>query len=154
VYATARRPETIADLEYWGCTPLPLAVCDEASRRAAVGAVEEAEGAVGVLVNNAGGRAAHQRAPLRGAPLRHRRGRDRARSRQVALGALQSLHPLTERDSPYASLDAAVKRRIRAAYEGPLATVVPGPDAVARVIEKAISRARDRRGYPLPTVMR
>jgi NAD(P)-dependent dehydrogenase (short-subunit alcohol dehydrogenase family) len=54
VYATARRPETLADLEAKGCRTLALDVDDEASRRAAVKAVVDAEGAVGVLVNNAG----------------------------------------------------------------------------------------------------
>jgi NAD(P)-dependent dehydrogenase (short-subunit alcohol dehydrogenase family) len=54
VYATARRPESIADLEGKGCRTLALDVTDEASMAAAVEAVEEAEGAVGVLVNNAG----------------------------------------------------------------------------------------------------
>ncbi len=54
VYATARRPESIADLQEKGCRTLALDVTDEASMAAAVGAVEEAEGAVGVLVNNAG----------------------------------------------------------------------------------------------------
>jgi NAD(P)-dependent dehydrogenase (short-subunit alcohol dehydrogenase family) len=54
VYATARRPESIADLEQSGCKTLALDVTDEESMRAAVKAVEEAEGAVGVLVNNAG----------------------------------------------------------------------------------------------------
>jgi NAD(P)-dependent dehydrogenase (short-subunit alcohol dehydrogenase family) len=54
VYATARRVETIEDLERSGCQTLALDVCDEASMEAAVAAVTEAEGAVGVLVNNAG----------------------------------------------------------------------------------------------------
>jgi NAD(P)-dependent dehydrogenase (short-subunit alcohol dehydrogenase family) len=54
VYATARRPESIADLEADGCKLLALDVNDEASMAAAVAAVEEAEGAVGALVNNAG----------------------------------------------------------------------------------------------------
>ena len=54
VYATARRVESIADLEATGCRLLPLDVTDEASMVAAVAAVEEAEGAVGALVNNAG----------------------------------------------------------------------------------------------------
>src|SRR3954469_12281318 len=54
VYATARRLESIADLEAKGCRTLALDVTDEASMAAAVQAVEEAEGAVGVLVNNAG----------------------------------------------------------------------------------------------------
>ena len=54
VYATARRPDTLADLEARGCRTLALDVTDEQSMQAAVTAVEEAEGAVGALVNNAG----------------------------------------------------------------------------------------------------
>ena len=54
VYATARRPETLAALKADGCRTLALDVVDEASRQAAVDAVVEAEGAVGVLINNAG----------------------------------------------------------------------------------------------------
>lgn len=54
VYATARRIETIKDLAEAGMRVLPLDVNDEDSMRAAVASVEEAEGAVGVLVNNAG----------------------------------------------------------------------------------------------------
>jgi NAD(P)-dependent dehydrogenase (short-subunit alcohol dehydrogenase family) len=52
VYATARRPETLADLT--GCETLALDVTEEQSMTAAVDAVTEAEGAVGVLINNAG----------------------------------------------------------------------------------------------------
>jgi NAD(P)-dependent dehydrogenase (short-subunit alcohol dehydrogenase family) len=54
VYATARRPETLADLQRVGCKTLALDVTDEASMTAAVQAVITAEGAVGVLINNAG----------------------------------------------------------------------------------------------------
>src|SRR5262249_55015210 len=54
VYATARRPEAIADLEAAGCKTLPLDVNSEEAMQAAVAAVEEAEGGVGALVNNAG----------------------------------------------------------------------------------------------------
>jgi NADP-dependent 3-hydroxy acid dehydrogenase YdfG len=54
VYATARKLDSIADLEASGCRTLALDVTDEQSMSAAVGAVEEAEGAVGALVNNAG----------------------------------------------------------------------------------------------------
>ncbi|HVL80032.1 MAG TPA: oxidoreductase [Actinomycetota bacterium] len=52
VYASARRLETISDLR--GCRTLALDVCDEGSMRAAVEQVEREQGAVGVLVNNAG----------------------------------------------------------------------------------------------------
>ncbi|CAA9517448.1 MAG: hypothetical protein AVDCRST_MAG12-3567 [uncultured Rubrobacteraceae bacterium] len=54
VYATARDVEKIASLADIGCRLLALDVTDEASMRAAVGEVERREGAVGVLVNNAG----------------------------------------------------------------------------------------------------
>ena len=54
VYATARRPETLSDLEAKGCKTLACDVDDEASCQAAVDAVVAAEGAVGVLINNAG----------------------------------------------------------------------------------------------------
>jgi NADP-dependent 3-hydroxy acid dehydrogenase YdfG len=54
VYATARRPQTIADLRERGCETLALDVLDETSMERAVAAVIEAEGGVGVLVNNAG----------------------------------------------------------------------------------------------------
>ncbi|MEJ7566677.1 MAG: oxidoreductase [Gaiellaceae bacterium] len=54
VYATARRTDAILDLEAAGCRLLELDVTDEHSMQAAVASVEAAEGAVGVLVNNAG----------------------------------------------------------------------------------------------------
>jgi NAD(P)-dependent dehydrogenase (short-subunit alcohol dehydrogenase family) len=54
VYATARRPESIAALQASGCETLALDVTDEESMRAAVDVIEHAEGAVGVLINNAG----------------------------------------------------------------------------------------------------
>lgn len=54
VYATARRPESIAELESRGCRTLALDVTDEASMSAAVAEVEREHGAVGALVNNAG----------------------------------------------------------------------------------------------------
>jgi NAD(P)-dependent dehydrogenase (short-subunit alcohol dehydrogenase family) len=54
VYATARRVEAIADLKAAGCEILPLDVADHASARAAIDAMTEREGGIGVLVNNAG----------------------------------------------------------------------------------------------------
>ncbi|WP_430868207.1 SDR family NAD(P)-dependent oxidoreductase [Demequina aurantiaca] len=54
VYATARRPETLADLEAAGAHVLALDVTDIESMRAAVSAVESEHGAVGTLINNAG----------------------------------------------------------------------------------------------------
>jgi NAD(P)-dependent dehydrogenase (short-subunit alcohol dehydrogenase family) len=54
VYATARRPETLTELEAAGCRTLALDVTDEQSMQAAVTEIERTEGAVGVLINNAG----------------------------------------------------------------------------------------------------
>jgi NADP-dependent 3-hydroxy acid dehydrogenase YdfG len=54
VYATARRLEAIEHLKDAGCRTLALDVTDEASMRAAADEVQRVEGAVGVLINNAG----------------------------------------------------------------------------------------------------
>lgn len=54
VYATARSPESIADLEAGGCRTLGLDVTDEASMQAALAAIGEEAGGVDSLVNNAG----------------------------------------------------------------------------------------------------
>ncbi|MDP9342719.1 MAG: SDR family NAD(P)-dependent oxidoreductase [Actinomycetota bacterium] len=54
VYASARNLDSIRDLEASGCRILALDVTSEPSMREAVQAVEGAEDAVGVLVNNAG----------------------------------------------------------------------------------------------------
>ena len=54
VYATARRPEALTGLAALGCRTLALDVTDEGSVAAAIAVVEADEGAVGVLVNNAG----------------------------------------------------------------------------------------------------
>lgn len=54
VYATARRIESIAQLEADGCRTMALDVTDDASMRHAVQTVEAEHGAIGVLINNAG----------------------------------------------------------------------------------------------------
>jgi NAD(P)-dependent dehydrogenase (short-subunit alcohol dehydrogenase family) len=54
VTATARRVETIKDLADTGARVLPLDVTDESSMVAAVSQVEQEDGAVGILINNAG----------------------------------------------------------------------------------------------------
>lgn len=54
VYATARRPQALADLAAAGCRTLALDVTDEASMAAAVSTVTEQADGVDVLVNNAG----------------------------------------------------------------------------------------------------
>ncbi len=220
VYATARRPETIADLGARGCRTLALDVCDEGSMRAAVEAVERAEGAVGVLVNNAG---YGQEGVVEEVPMaevrrqfetnvfgltrltqlvlpgmrRQRWGKivnlssmggkltlpgggfyhatkyavealsDALRFEVRPFGvdvivvepgpiktrfgdtAIDSLGGLGTPGSPYARFNATVARRIREAYEGPMAVMAAAPEAVARVIEKAIGAARPRTRYPV-----
>ena len=54
VYATARRPETLGELEAAGLHVLALDVTSEESMVAAVGTIEAEHGRVGALVNNAG----------------------------------------------------------------------------------------------------
>jgi NADP-dependent 3-hydroxy acid dehydrogenase YdfG len=54
VYATARSRGSLTGLREKGCRTLALDVTDEESMQAAVAAVTKAEGAVGVLINNAG----------------------------------------------------------------------------------------------------
>ncbi|MDD9945595.1 MAG: SDR family oxidoreductase [Myxococcales bacterium] len=66
VFATARRPEALADLASERLTPLPLDVTSEASVSTAVTTVIEQAGAVDVLINNAG---VSMTGPLAEAPL-------------------------------------------------------------------------------------
>jgi len=54
VYATARKVSSLTALEQAGCRTLALDVTDEQSMLEAVRSIEAIEGAVGVLVNNAG----------------------------------------------------------------------------------------------------
>lgn len=54
VHATARRPETLAELEAAGCTTGPLDVTDADQAAAAVELVLSRHGRIGGLVNNAG----------------------------------------------------------------------------------------------------
>jgi NAD(P)-dependent dehydrogenase (short-subunit alcohol dehydrogenase family) len=225
VYATARRLEAVRDLAARGCRPLALDVCDEASMRAAVAAVERDEGAVGVLVNNAG---YGQEGPLEEvSPEQMRRqfetnvfglvrltqlvlpgmrqqrwgrivnvssmggrltlpGGGMYHATKYAVEALSDAlrfevrgfgidvvviepGPITTRfgdtavasvpalagdASPYAAFNAVLTQRIREAYEGPMAMFAKGPDAVARVIEKAITATRPRTRYPVTAAAR
>ena len=54
VYATARRPETLAEAAAAGCRTLALDVTDEDSMARAVDTIVSEHGRVGALVNNAG----------------------------------------------------------------------------------------------------
>ena len=213
VYATARRVESIQDLEARGCRLLALDVNDEESMSSAVRAVEEAEGAVGVLVNNAG---YSQGGPIEEVPLDEVRRqfetnvfglvrmcqlvlprmREQGWGKIVNVGsmggrltfpgggfyhatkhaveaisdalrfevrgfgidvvllepgliktnfdetAVESLSEATPDDGPYAHFNARVGKTTAEAYSGPMSKLGGGPDAVAKAIERAISRRR------------
>ena len=215
VYASARRAETIADLRDAGCRTLALDVTDEDSMRAAVEEVERAEGAVGVLVNNAGysQSGAIETVPLeavrrqfetnvfglvRLTQLALPKMRSQRWGRIVNVGSMGGLlsfpgaghyhatkHALealsdamrfelrgfgidvvllepglittefseaattamtratSETDEgPYARFNAAVGALTTGAYKGPMRLFGAGPDRVAKVIERAITRRR------------
>ncbi len=218
VYATARRPESLAELKQAGCETLALDVTDEESMRAAVDAIELAEGAVGVLINNAGysqsgaietvsldaarrqfetnvfglvrltqlvlpkmrsqlwgkivnvgsmgGRlsfpgAGHYHATkhaleaISDALRFELRGfgidvillepgliRTEFGEAAVASMAQSQTEPAVAGDDPYAQFNATVGAVTKGAYDGPMRMLGGGPDRVAKVIERAISRRR------------
>src|SRR5919198_1205006 len=225
VWATARRPETIRDLGGRACKTLALDVCDEASMRAAVETVERAEGAVGVLVNNAGygqegvleevrmtevrrqfetnvfglvrltqlvlpgmrrqgwGRIVNLssmggRLTLPGGAFYHATKyavealSDALRFEVKPFGidvvviepgpiktrfgdtAIESVQRVGASGSPYAAFNALLAQKIREAYEGPLGRFAADPEAVARVIERAIATERPRTRYPVTLAAR
>src|SRR5262249_15113350 len=213
VYATARRLDAIQDLATKGSRILALDVCDEGSMRAAVDAVERAEGAVGVLVNNAG---YGQEGAFEATPMtevrrqfetnvfglvrltqlslpgmrRQRWGKivnlssmggkltlpggafyhatkhavealsDALRFEVRGFGvdviviepgpiktrfgdtAVQSIEAPSGGDGPYAAFNRQLASKIKEAYEGPMGRFAAGPEAVALVIEKAITAPR------------
>lgn len=222
VYATARRPESIADLEGAGCRTMALDVTAEASMVAAVQAIEETHGAVGVLINNAGysQSGAIETVPLDAARRQFETNvfglarltqlvlpkmRDQRWGKIVNIGSMGGklvfpgggwyhatkhaleaisdalrfevrgfgidvilLEPglittefgnaaaasMTEVDGeatatadgaggdPYATFNATVGTVTKGAYDGPLRMLGAGPDKVAKVIERSISRRR------------
>ncbi len=222
VYATARRPEQIAELRTAGCRTLALDVTDEASMSAAVAAVEEAEGSVGALVNNAG---YSQSGALETLPMERlraqfetnvfgltrmcqlvlpgmrRAGRGRivnissmggrltfpgggayhatkyavealsdalrfevsgfgvrvvivepglivTRFGDTAAGSIAETEtPAAESKDPYAEFNASVGSATAAIYSGPMRHLGGGPDAVAKVIERAIRSRNPRPRY-------
>ncbi len=225
VYATARRVDTLADLERQGCKVLPLDVCDDASIGAAVAAVERADGAVGVLVNNAGygQEGAVEEVPMDVIrrqfetnvfglvrltqlvlPGMRRQGwgkvvnlssmggkltlpgggfyhaskyaveavSDALRFEVRPFGidviviepgpiktrfgdtAIDSLGAGGGGASPYAAFNAVVAKKVREAYDGPMARLAAPPEAVAAVIERAITAQRPRTRYPVTAAAR
>jgi short-subunit dehydrogenase len=205
VYATARKPESIEDLKD--------------SMSAAVKEVEEAEGAVGALVNNAGysQSGAIETIPMESIrkqfetnvfglirmsqlvlPGMRRQGHGRIVNvssmggklvfpgggiyhatkfaveaisdamrfevqgfgvdvvviepglikTEFATAAVGSMSDF-EQDGPYAKFNQTVSNATADIYEGPMARLGAGPEAVAHVIEKAITRRRPRTRYPV-----
>jgi len=225
VYATARRLESMKDLAQKGCKLLAMDVCDEGSMRAAVDAVEKAEGAVGVLINNAG---YGQEGPIEEVPMEQIRRQfetnvigltrltqlvlpgmrrqgwgkiinlssmggkltfpgggfyhatkhavealsDALRFEVRPFGidvvviepgpiktefgttAVDSLGGTKDSGSPYAAFNALVAQRIKEAYEGPMARMAAGPEAVAQVIETAITARKPKTRYPVTVAAR
>jgi NAD(P)-dependent dehydrogenase (short-subunit alcohol dehydrogenase family) len=218
VYATARKPESIADLEAKGCRTMALDVTDEESMRAAVEAVEQAEGAVGALVNNAGysQSGAIEDVSMESVrrqfetnvfgllrmcqlvlPGMRRQGSGRIVNissmggklvfpgggiyhatkhavealsdalrfevrgfgigvsivepglikTEFATAAERSIDEGTAKDGPYATFNRQVAEKTVEAYEGPMARLAAGPDAVAKVIERAIDSSRPKPRY-------
>jgi NAD(P)-dependent dehydrogenase (short-subunit alcohol dehydrogenase family) len=214
VYATARREESIAELKDAGCQALALDVTDEQSMRAAVDAVEAADGAVGVLINNAG---YSQSGAIETVPLEAVRRQFETnvfglvRLTQLVLPNMRAQHwgkivnvgsmggrlsfpggghyhatkhaleaisdalrfelrgfgidvillepglittefgeaataSMTQiassEDDPYGHFNATVGAVTKGAYDGPMRLLGAGPERVAKVIERAISRRR------------
>ena len=217
VYATARREESIEDLKQAGCRTLALDVTDEASMQAAVAAVEEAEGSVGSLVNNAG---YSQSGAVETIPMDDLRRqfetnvfglvrmcqlvlpgmRTAGRGRIVNISSMggklvfpgggayhgtkfaveaisdalrfevrnfgvhvsivepgliktrfgETAHgSVPQQDGPYEKFNAAVAKTTAEAYDGPLSKLGAGPEAVAKVVEKAITARKPRTRYPV-----
>jgi NAD(P)-dependent dehydrogenase (short-subunit alcohol dehydrogenase family) len=61
--------------------------------------------------------------------------------------AIASLSGFGKGDSPYAAFNTVLQQKIKEAYEGPMGWFALGPEAVARVVETAISAARPRTRY-------
>jgi NAD(P)-dependent dehydrogenase (short-subunit alcohol dehydrogenase family) len=212
VYATARRPESLAELAQTGCHTLALDVTDEDSMRAAVATVEQEHGAVGVLVNNAGYSqgGAVETVPMDAVrrqfetnvfgvvrltqlvlpKMRAQRwgkivnvgsmggrltfpGAGHYHATKHALEAISdalrfevrgfgidvillepglittefghaataSMPDIGEQEDPYANFNAAVAAVTAGAYDGPMRHLGAGPERVAKVLERAITRS-------------
>jgi NAD(P)-dependent dehydrogenase (short-subunit alcohol dehydrogenase family) len=218
VYATARKVATMSDLGAAGCKLLELDVCDEASVRRAVATVEQEQGAVGVLINNAG---YGSEGPIEEVPMEEVRrqfetnvfgltlltklvlpgmrkqgwgkivnlssmgGRmtlpgggfyhatkyaveaisDALRFEVQGFGidvviiepgpiktefgdtAIARVAALGGPESPYKEFLTVLQKQIREAYEGPMGRLAADADAVARVIETAITASRPKTRY-------
>ena len=216
VYATARRLETLDGLEQSGCKPLTLDVTDEGSMAKAVNTVQEAEGGIDALVNNAG---YSQNGAVESIPLDSIRAqfetnvfglvrmsqlvlpgmREQRSGRIVNIGSMggkftfpgggiyhatkhaveaisdamrfesagfgvqvvllepglirtefgaTSVGSIAEADdSVYGHFNNAVGAATANAYDGPFGKLGGGPDAVAKVVEKALTAKHPRARY-------
>jgi len=217
VYATARRVESIEDLQAAGCKTLALDVTDEASMQAAVSAVEGADGSILALVNNAGYSQSGAVETIAMDDLRRqfetnvfglvrmcqlvlpgmrREGRGRIvnissmggrlvfpgggayHGTKFAVEAISDalrfevrgfgvhvsiIEPgliktsfgetaqesVPQQDGPYGKFNVAVAKATAGAYTGAMAKLGAGPEAVAKVVEKAITARRPRTRYPV-----
>jgi NAD(P)-dependent dehydrogenase (short-subunit alcohol dehydrogenase family) len=66
---------------------------------------------------------------------------------ETAAGSVPAGSPAADGDDPYAEFNAKVGATTLAAYEGPMARLGAGPEAVAKVIERAIETRRPRPRY-------
>jgi NAD(P)-dependent dehydrogenase (short-subunit alcohol dehydrogenase family) len=218
VYATARKRKSISELRDKGCETLSLDVTDEESMSAAVATVTEAEGAVGVLVNNAG---YSQSGAVESIPIDQIRRqfetnvfgllrmcqlvlpgmRDQRWGKIVNIGSMggkltfpgggayhatkYSVEALSDalrfevrgfgvdviliepglivtsfgetasasvgdsEGGPYEHFNRQVAKLTEGAYQGPMAKLGAGPEAVANTISKAITAGRPRPRYPV-----
>jgi NAD(P)-dependent dehydrogenase (short-subunit alcohol dehydrogenase family) len=216
VYATARTPESVADLEAKGCRTMALDVTDEASMETAVARIDEEAGGVDSLVNNAGYSQSGAIETLSMEALRRQfetnvfglvrmcqlvlpAMRARGQGRIVNLGsmggkltfpgggayhatkyALEALSDAmrfevagfgirvvliepglivtnfgetavstidADEGGPYAKFNAQVAESTAGVYEGPMAKLGGGPEAVARKIATALEATRPRARY-------
>lgn len=215
VWATARRPETLAGLAAAGCRTLALDVTDEPSMTSAVATVRDASGRIDALVNNAGYSQSGALESLDVADVRRQfetnvfgllrltqlvlpAMREQRSGRVVNIGSMggkltfpgggayhaskYAVEALSDAlryevagfgiqvvlvepglittnfeaavaagmptgDGPYADFNARVQSATAAAYDGPMARFGGPPEAVAAVIEKALTKARPRPRY-------
>ena len=66
---------------------------------------------------------------------------------EFGTAASSSIETGTDRDGPYADFNEAVSKTTADAYEGNMARLAAGPDAVAAAIDKAITSRRPRPRY-------
>ena len=66
---------------------------------------------------------------------------------EFATAAERSIDEGTAKDGPYATFNRQVAEKTVEAYEGPMARLAAGPDAVAKVIERAIDSSRPKPRY-------